>query len=244
MNRGLATVLVAVLFLVTGYRVAFSHKDAESPPGGYELYKKSIVKISMGPDFGTGVCVSPDMIITVLHVIIDPNDVSHDDRIVKKNLVLQDVAILIAGATEPAKGEIVAISKKTSLGLIKILDSACPEFVSSYGVEPLVTGDYIFSIGNRVNLLWSIAWGRVSKFPEVPFNADDLDTFMWTDSTAIGGDSGGGVFDMKGRLVGFLNGTHSHVMGFVIPVQNACALSGLPGSVARELRCAPSGGED
>lgn len=239
MNKHIVVAIIVMLLFVAGYKVAFSHEDAQIPPGRYESYKKMTMKVVLNvkdKDMGTGVCIAPGVLITVLHVVMTPRGIGK-----KEKLVLETHVNVFDSLKRQFSGSVISTSKISHLAIVKVPENECGTFVFAYRTTPMEISEPIFSIGHKGGRFsWTFAWGRVAKLPLYPFNDQEAEAFLWTDSSVIPGDSGGGVFDMEGRLVGLVNGTNDGVLGLVIPIENACALSKLPVDVAQKLGCKPS----
>lgn len=155
--------------------------------------KAATVSIDLGNGFGSGVIVSKEgLIMSAAHVtggvgkkvtIIMPDG----KRVKAKTLgLMSDTDAALAQITEPGEYPFVEINRTNDMKL----------------------GDWVFSLGHSGG--FNKDRGAVSRLARIVRIAN---TTYQTDGTLIGGDSGGPLFDMKGRLIGI----HSRV-GPQLPV--------------------------
>lgn len=152
--------------------------------------RKATVSISLGQGFGSGVIVSPNgLILTAAHVTAG---------------VKKDLTVILNDGTK---------LKAVSMGLISNTDAAMMRIT-----EPPKDGGYPYVEINKDNNYvlghWVFALGHSGGFdqargPVVRLGRilKDSETTLHTDCKVIGGDSGGPLFDLHGRLVGI----HSRV---------------------------------
>jgi len=159
--------------------------------------KAATVNIDLGEGSGSGVIVSKDgLVMTAAHV---------------SGGVGKDVKVVMPDGTE-LKAETLGLMAETDAALIRITEK--PEgggdfpFVEVNKTDDSKLGDWIFSLGHS---------GGFDKDRGVVVRLGRLvrmaNTTIQSDGTLIGGDSGGPLFDMDGRLIGI----HSRV-GPQLPV--------------------------
>jgi serine protease Do len=157
------------------------------------------VGLRRGPAQGTGVIVSKDgYVLTAAHVSGPPG---------------QPVTI-IRNNGDILKG--VSMGRDTSLdaGLVKITDSGTWPVAKVGDVEHLKQGDWVIGTGHPGGFdgdrLPVVRLGRVIA---------SMSRIIHTDVTLVGGDSGGPLFDLEGRVVGI----HSRIgpgadLNFHVPI--------------------------
>lgn len=155
--------------------------------GHLEHIRKATVSISLGQGFGSGVIVSKDgLILTAAHVT---------------SAVDKELTVIMNDGTK---------HKAVSMGLVSNTDAAMMRIT-----EP---GEYPYVEINKENDYklghWVCALGHSGGFdkdrgPVVRLGriVKDSETTLHTDCKVIGGDSGGPLFDLNGRLIGI----HSRV---------------------------------
>lgn len=93
------------------------------------------------------------------------------------------------------------------------------------GVAPLKVGEEVVAIGNPLGTLGgTVTKGIISSVERTVTVADIGEMqLIQTDCSINGGNSGGGLFDMQGNLVGVVNAGYSGLQGlnFAIPVDDA-----------------------
>ena len=92
----------------------------------------------------------------------------------------------------------------------------------------LVVGEYVVAIGNPLGTLGgSVSQGIISATArQIPFSNSDgsttVMTLLQTDAAINSGNSGGGLFNLKGELIGIVNSKYSNTgvegLGFAIPI--------------------------
>ena len=123
----------------------------------------------------------------------------------------KDVTVIMADGTK-LKAETRGLDSETDAALIQIIEKL-PEgkplpTVEINKLDDTKLGDWVFSLGHSGG--FDKARGAVSRIGRLVRVAN---TTLQTDGALIGGDSGGPLFDMEGRLIGI----HSRV-GAVVGV--------------------------
>jgi hypothetical protein len=149
----------------------------------------AVVGVRIGPGQGSGVIISADgYVLTAGHVSGKPGRELH--------VVLQD------GRSFKAK----ALGRNGSIdsGLLKITDKGTWPHVEMGKSDDVQRGQWVIAIGHpggfRKNRPPVVRLGRVLQAGRM---------FLRTDCSLVGGDSGGPLFDMSGRVIGI----HSRIGG-------------------------------
>ncbi|MDP4626273.1 MAG: S1C family serine protease [Akkermansiaceae bacterium] len=155
------------------------------------------VCVDLGEGTGSGVIVSKDgLVMTAAHV---------------STAVGKKVTIIMEDGTK-LKAETLGLMAETDAALIQILEDAPNEngypFVEVNQTDDTKLGDWVFSLGHSGG--FKKERGAVVRIARLVRMANNT---IQTDGTLIGGDSGGPLFDMDGRLIGI----HSRV-GPQLPV--------------------------
>jgi serine protease Do len=149
--------------------------------------RAATVCIEMGEGSGTGVIVSADgLILTAAHVSSGVNK--------KATVVLEDGTKL--------KAETLGLVADTDAAMMRIVEKGTWPFVELDRTDSTRLGDWVFALGhsggfdkNRGSV---VRIGRLVRMANSTFQSDCI---------LIGGDSGGPLFDLTGKLVGI----HSRV---------------------------------
>ena len=159
--------------------------------------KAATIGIDLGDGSGSGVIVSKDgLVMTAAHV---------------SGGVGKDVEVVMPDGSK-LKAETLGLMAETDAALIQITeenpDGGDFPFVEVNKTDEAKLGDWIFSLGHSGG--FDKERGVVVRLARLVRMAN---TTIQTDGTLIGGDSGGPLFDMDGRLIGI----HSRV-GQRLPV--------------------------
>ncbi len=150
------------------------------------------VGIRVGPAQGSGVIISEDgYVLTAGHVSGKPG---------------QDVAVILPSGKQ-LKAKSLGQNRDIDSGMIKITDPGPFPFAEMGRSSALQRGQWVISIGHpggfRTVRSPVVRLGRVLTVN--PF-------LIHTDCTLVGGDSGGPLFDLDGKVVGI----HSRIGGLAI----------------------------
>jgi len=149
--------------------------------------RAATVAIEISEGSGSGVIVSPDgLILTAAHVATGVKK--------KVTIVLEDGTKL--------KAETLGVVAETDAAMIKITEKGTYPFVEIDRAESARLGDWVFSLGHSGG--FDKERGSVVRLGRLVRMANS--TFQ-SDCTLIGGDSGGPLFDLSGKLIGI----HSRV---------------------------------
>ena len=160
---------------------------------------------------GSGVIISEDgYIVTNNHVV---KDVVDEDAIKVK---------LYTGETYIAK--LIGTDSRTDLAVLKIDADDLP-YSSFADSSKLVMGEDVIAIGNPLGLGISCSNGIVSALEKEIYIDDVYLTVIQTNAAVNAGNSGGGLFDLNGNIVGIVNAKKSsnysetsvEGMGYAIP---------------------------
>ena len=168
-----------------------SRKDLETIQKSVERVipqaRAATVCIEIDEGSGTGVIVSEDgLVLTAAHVAARVNK--------KATVILEDGTRL--------KAKTLGLVADKDAAMVQILDKGTYPFVEIDRAESTRLGDWIFSLGHAGGFDKErgsvVRLGRLVRIAGATFQSDCM---------LIGGDSGGPLFDLSGKLVGI----HSRV---------------------------------
>ncbi|MGN1130090.1 MAG: S1C family serine protease, partial [Ruminococcus sp.] len=159
---------------------------------------------------GSGVIISEDgYIVTNYHVIEDASQIS----------------VTLRNEKEYTKVEIVGIYEAGDIALLKIdsKDSFTPAVFGDS--SKLNVGDYAVAIGNPLGQLGgTVTDGIISALDRKVTIDDETMNLLQTNAEISPGNSGGGLFDGNGELIGIVNAkssqSSSEGLGFAIPIND------------------------
>jgi len=132
--------------------------------------------------------------------------ISNDGYIVTNNHVIEDADEIAVTTTnrKTYKAKIIATDKNTDLAVIKIEGTNLPYLV--YGnSDDVKLGQWVLAIGYPLNLDVTVTAGIVSaKSRSIGINKGDrpIESFIQTDAAVNPGNSGGGLINTEGELIG------------------------------------------
>ncbi len=153
--------------------------------------------------------------------------ISEDGYIVTNNHVVSGASKITVRTRDTTEysASIVGTDEKTDLAVIKIEAKGLK--AAEYGVsKDLVVGQPVLAIGNPLGELGgTVTDGIISALDrEVEIEGQKM-TLLQTDASVNPGNSGGGLFDGSGKLIGIVNakssGSGIEGLGFAIPIDTA-----------------------
>lgn len=152
---------------------------------------------------------------------------SSDGYIVTNNHVIQGankITVTTRDGTE-FQAKLIGADVKTDLAVIKV-DAKDLKAAKLGKSGNLVVGEEVVAIGNPLGQLGgTVTNGIISSLDrEIDIEGEKM-TLLQTDASVNPGNSGGGLFDCGGQLVGVVNakssGSGIEGLGFAIPIDNA-----------------------
>jgi serine protease Do len=151
---------------------------------------------------GSGVVTTADgLILTAAHVIQGADELE-----------------VVFPSGRKVTGKVLGANLSKDIGMVKITESGEWPFIARGESKPLEAGDWVVALGHSAGFdpgrTPPVRFGRVvSKGPG---------NFFTTDCTLIGGDSGGPIFNLEGKIIGvnssigmsLKNNNHAGVDGF------------------------------
>jgi len=142
----------------------------------------ALVGIEVSGASGSGVIVSPTgLVLSAAHVVMAPGS--------RLKFVMSDGTEL--------DGETLGIIAGTDAGMARIVDEGEYPYVPITTYSNLALGDWCFALGHAGGV--DAERGAVVRLGRILRLRGDT---MQSDCQLIGGDSGGPIFDMAGRLIG------------------------------------------
>ena len=176
---------------VNDKKVPDSRKDLQAIQdalgGALPKARAATVCVEIKDGSGTGVIVSPDgLVLTAAHVA---------------TAVKKKVTIILEDGTR-LKAETLGLVADKDAAMVRILEPGTYPFVEMDRAESTRLGDWVFSLGHSGGFDKErgsvVRLGRLVRIASSTFQSDCM---------LIGGDSGGPLFDLTGKLVGI----HSRV---------------------------------
>ena len=149
--------------------------------------------------------------------------IGEGNYVVTNNHVIQDadeIKVILHDNTR-LKAELVGRDQKTDLAVLKIKPETKLSGVGFGNSDKSRVGDWIMAIGNPFGLGGTVTTGIISARGR-DINSGPYDDFIQTDASINRGNSGGPMFNLKGRVIGintaiFSPSGGSVGIGFAIP---------------------------
>ena len=167
---------------------------------------------------GSGVIISENgYIITNAHVI------TNDSGEVADNIVVR------LPNTHVYKAAVVGYDTDSDIALIKIEETGLTAAVVGES-DNLAVGEELVVVGNPLGELGGTVTNGIVSATEREIDVGGITmSLIQTNAAVSPGNSGGGMFNMKGQLVGIINakssGSGVEGLGFAIPVNTALAVT-------------------
>ena len=158
---------------------------------------------------GSGVIISEDGYIITNHHVIDG---------------ASNVTVTLRDGTTTYTAALIGSDKENDIALLKV-DATGLKPATFGDSSTLAVGDYVVAIGNPLGELGgTVTDGIISALArEVTIEGQNM-TLLQTNAQISPGNSGGGLFNAKGELVGIVNAKDSATevegIAFAIPVNN------------------------
>lgn len=172
-----------------------------------------------GSGAGSGVILSTDgYIITNNHVVCGSDGVTIAETVIVRLTNGEEYTAKVIGADEDSD---IAILKIEATGLTPAICS---------NSDNLAVGEDVVVVGNPLGELGgTVTDGIISALDrEIDVNGVTMN-LLQTNAAVNPGNSGGGIFNMRGELVGIVNakssGDNVEGLGFAIPINDALAVS-------------------
>ncbi len=199
-------------------------EDAFAVSGVVNKVQDSVVVINVAitgiPSFGhpatqtsagSGVIISPEgYILTCHHVVEGATSV---------NVTLRSGEVYDA--------VLVGSDENSDLAVLKISAEEKFPYAEQGHSADLVAGEQVVAIGNPLGMLGgTVTVGYISATErEVAISEDNVMTLIQTDAAINSGNSGGGLFNLSGELIGIVNSKYSasgvEGLAFAIPIDSA-----------------------
>ncbi|MGM9637784.1 MAG: S1C family serine protease [Eubacteriales bacterium] len=161
---------------------------------------------------------------------------SSDGYVVTCNHVVENSAIIKVTLTDGKSyvAKIVGTDAKTDLAVLKIdaTDSVLyPAVIRDDTASPLVLAESVIAIGNPLGVLGGTVTEGILSALERNITVEGMSmTLLQTSASVNSGNSGGGLFDINGALIGIVNakstGEDVEGLGFAIPISTVRQVAG------------------
>lgn len=152
--------------------------------------------------------------------------ISSDGYIVTNNHVIEDASKITVTTSDGTEYEatLVGADSETDVAVIKI-DATGLTAATLGDSDSIVVGEGVVAIGNPLGTLASSVTSGIISATERTITVDDMTLeVMQTDTAISPGNSGGGLFNAQGELIGIVNAKSSSEnaegIGFALPINN------------------------
>lgn len=99
--------------------------------------------------------------------------------------------------------KVVGVEKPTDLALLEISGAVPPHSIAVMHDNEVRDGSFVWALGHSAGMHFTLSYGVVSAS-----RRDNDLTLLQVSVPVSGGNSGGGVYDLDGKLVGIVSGKH------------------------------------
>lgn len=183
----------------------------------YGRAKDSVVYIKSSIGSGSGVIISKDTREGKLGYFIVTNNHVIDGA--------SEITVTVSGGTEYKDVIFIGRDESTDLAVLKIEEKTELSVITLGRSDDLRTAEKVLVIGNPLGLLGSATEGIISgDNREVTIDGYKMN-LLQTSAAVNPGNSGGGMFNMSGQLIGIVNAKYASEevegIGFAIPIDSA-----------------------
>lgn len=197
---------LALLFSVTATAEDYSVLYEKTSPSVVTIYVMTSDKGVISRGIGSGIVISADTILTAAHVV---------STSVKIKVSFMDGSVIDA--------EVIAIEELTDIAVIKLSEPKPDAVLATIADSSKVkVGQPVFVIGSPIGNVGSLSAGHVSRIAtrEVPQLSGPL-MYVQTDASINSGNSGGGLFNADGHVIGVVSfilskGGGSNGLGYAV----------------------------
>lgn len=153
--------------------------------------------------------------------------ISEDGYIITNNHVIdgaEKINIKLKGSETNFPAEVVGVDEVMDIALLKISVKATLPYVEFDETNSQRIGDMVIVAGNPYNLGISVSTGIISALNR-NLRMSSFDNFIQTDAAINKGNSGGPMFNLKGKVIGLTSTIYSPDgenigIGFAMPVSD------------------------
>ncbi len=154
--------------------------------------------------------------------------ISDDGYIITNNHVVdgaEKINIRLKGSDIDFAAEVIGVDEVVDIALLKItLKNSKLPFAELDTTDSQKIGDFVFVAGNPYNLGISVSRGIISGLHR-SLRISAFDNFIQTDASINKGNSGGPMFNTRGKVIGLTSATYSPEgenvgIGFAMPISD------------------------
>ena len=209
-------------------QVVYTNKESSDIKSAIDTAYDSVVRVecdiveegfftqSSGTAFGSGVIISEDGYIITNHHVIDG---------------ARNVKIYLTN-DEEYEAKIVGSDEKSDIAVLKIEASGLP-YAAFADSDTIEVGDDAIAIGNPLGSGISVTTGIISAVHREIVIDNEAMNLLQTNAQINSGNSGGGLFNISGQLIGIVNaktsssssGVSVEGLGYAIPSNTALRIA-------------------
>lgn len=199
--------ILGLVLMMVGCGGASMKTPVRSPDGLHQHIGSStvaLVRIDDDKDvlpFCSGVWISETEILTAGHCVVHDDDGDGFDPTGRKvyYVIQKEVKEVVDDPAALHLAKVKAFDADHDLALIKAVEAGIPphEYAELAGTMPAV-GEHIYVVGHPRGMYWTFVEGTVAAYREESV----IGKVVQVNATVWYGNSGGGVFDSDGKLLG------------------------------------------